>query len=39
MGKYYNSQIPKSTLTIYPNEGHRLLEKHAEEILQTLVAV
>lgn len=37
MGKYYASQIKNSKLTIYPNEGHFLIKKHAEEILKTLI--
>lgn len=36
MGEYYASQIPKSKLTIYPNEGHLLGMTHAKEILQAL---
>lgn len=36
MAKYYNKQIPKSKLTIYPNEGHLCQITHAEEILKTL---
>jgi len=37
MGKYYASQIPNAKLTIYPNEGHFLIKRHAEEIIKTLV--
>lgn len=36
MGKYYASQISKSTLKIYPGEGHLISVTHAEEILKTL---
>lgn len=35
MGKYYASQIRKSKLIIYPNEGHFIIRSHAEEILKT----
>ncbi|MDO8451852.1 MAG: alpha/beta hydrolase [bacterium] len=37
MGKYYAAQIPGSTLTVYPNEGHFILKTHAEEIVKTLM--
>lgn len=37
MGTYYHSQIKKSKLTIYPNEGHLLLSKHAGEMLQKIM--
>lgn len=37
MGKYYASKIKKSKLVIYPNEGHFLIRRHVEEILNTLV--
>lgn len=36
MGKYYASQIPGSKLTVYPNEGHFIIRKYADEILETL---
>lgn len=36
MGKYIHSQIPKSKLTVYPNEGHLVLRRHTEEILEAL---
>ncbi len=38
MGKYYAAQIPKSTLTVYPGEGHLISVTHAEEILLTLIS-
>ena len=38
MGKYYASQIPKSKLTVYPDEGHLISITHAEKILKTLTA-
>lgn len=37
MGKYYASQIEKSKLKVYPNEGHFLIRRHIEEILKTLI--
>ncbi len=36
MGKYYQSHILKSTLIVYPNEGHLISISHAEEILKAL---
>jgi pimeloyl-ACP methyl ester carboxylesterase len=36
MGKYYHEQISKSTLTIYPNEGHLSAITHQEEMLEQL---
>lgn len=36
MGKYYASHLPKSTLKVYPNEGHLIMRTHTTEILQTL---
>lgn len=36
MGKYYESQIKQSKLTIYPNEGHLCRINHEEEIIETL---
>lgn len=36
MGKYYKSQIPRSILTVYPNEGHILFYRHGDEILKAL---
>ena len=38
MGKYYHKHIPKSTLTIYANEGHLSAITHVEEIFKTLVS-
>lgn len=38
MGQYYATQIPKSKLKIYPNEGHMILATHAEEILIELIS-
>lgn len=38
MAQYYKQQIPKSELTIYPNEGHLCQITHAEEILRKLVS-
>lgn len=37
MGKYYSSQIPKSKLVIYPDEGHFCGINHEEEILKQLI--
>lgn len=37
MGNYFARQIPRSQLTVYPNEGHLLIQTHAEEIIQTLI--
>lgn len=37
MGEYYASQIKKSKLKVYPNEGHLLIRRHAKEILNKLV--
>ncbi len=36
MGEYYAKEIKKSTLVVYPKEGHFLLGNHVEEILQTI---
>jgi pimeloyl-ACP methyl ester carboxylesterase len=36
MGKYYAKHIKNSKLKIYPNEGHILLKRHAEEIFSTM---
>ena len=36
MGKYYKKNISDSKLTIYPNVGHLLLKKYAEDILKEL---
>ena len=37
MGEYYHQQLPNSTLTIYPNEGHLISRTHVEEILKQLI--
>jgi pimeloyl-ACP methyl ester carboxylesterase len=37
MGKYYASQIPNSKLIIFPDEGHLIFQKHAEEILNKMI--
>ena len=36
MGNYYASQIQRSTLTIYPGEGHMVFMTHSQEILKIL---
>lgn len=36
MGEYYQSIIPNSTIKVFPNEGHLLLNEYAEEILEAL---
>lgn len=36
MGKYYASQISGSKLTVYPDEGHTLYLRHAEDIFSGL---
>jgi len=37
MGKYYASQIPNAKLTIYRNEGHFLIRRHATDIINALI--
>lgn len=37
MGKYYATHIPRSVLTVYPNEGHLISITHAEQILKTRI--
>lgn len=36
MGKYYRDNIPNSHLHVYPNEGHFLIQNHAQEIINEL---
>jgi len=36
MAHTYKNQIPSSTLTIYPNEGHFVSVTHAQEILERI---
>jgi len=37
MGRYLAQAIPNCQATFYPDEGHRLFERHSEEILAALV--
>ncbi len=36
-GKYFATHIPKSKLTIYPQEAHSIFISHTEEILETVI--
>lgn len=37
MGEYYASQIKNSTLVIFPEEGHMIINTHTDEILKKLL--
>ena len=38
MARHLAGQIPGSSLTIYPGEGHLIVPRHWAEILATLLA-